>query len=187
MDAITALTERVSVPKLREPGPSAEQWRVLLGAALRAADHGQLRPWRFLTVEGDARADLGKLYCESVLKDTPDLPETFQQKLINMPLRAPALLLVVACCQAHSKVPEVEQVVSAGAAAQNVVNAAFALGLGAMWRTGDMAYNTHVLKGLGLEEGEKLIGYVYLGTPAATKSLPPMPSVEEICQSWSGQ
>ncbi|MBU2886823.1 nitroreductase [Gilvimarinus agarilyticus] len=185
MDAIEALTRRVSTPKLQEPGPSSEQWRQLLRAAQRAADHGQLRPWRFLTIEGEAREQLGQLFCDSALRDNPQLPDTFQQKFKNMPLRAPALLVVIASCQDHPKVPQQEQVIAAGAAAQNVINAAFALGVGAMWRTGDMAYNSHVCQGLGLAENEKLIGFIYLGTPAsASKSLPSISEPEEVCQSW---
>lgn len=186
MEAIEALTQRVSIPKLQEPGPTAEQWQIMLRAAQRAADHGQIRPWRFLTIEGEARVKLGQLFCDSALQDTPDLPETFRQKLKNMPLRAPALLIVIARSQEHPKVPEEEQVIAVGAAAQNVLNAAYALGLGAIWRTGDMAYNRHVHQGLGLAAYEKLVGYIYLGTPAATKSLPSMPALEDICQPWDG-
>lgn len=184
MDAISALTQRVSIAKLQEPGPTAAQWQDILQAAMRAADHGQMRPWRFLTVEGEARKKLGQLYCDSALQADPKLPETFQQKFKNMPLRAPAILVVIACCESHPKVPMAEQVISAGAAAQNAINAAYALGLGAMWRTGDMAHDANVKRGLGLGDKEQLIGYIYLGTPSTSKSLPPMPELDEKCQAW---
>lgn len=186
MDAISALTNRVSIAKLEQPGPTPEQWQILLNAALRAADHGQLRPWRFLTIEGEAREALGKLYCQAALAADESLSSGQQQKFEAMPMRAPAVLVIIASCKPHPKVPKQEQIISAGAAAQNIINAAFALGLGAMWRTGDMAYSEQVRQGLGLTADEELIGYIYLGSPAGAKSLPSLPSLEELCQPWHG-
>lgn len=184
MDAITALTQRVSVAKLGEPAPSKEQLDTLFKCASRAADHGLLRPWRFLTIAGTGREALGELFCRSALRDDPELSETLQDKLRNMPLRAPMLLLVIARLQEHPKVPELEQLLCAGAAAQNIVNAAYAQGLGVIWRTGDMAYNRHVLEGLNVAENERLVGYLYLGTPA--KKLPVAKEIDlsDRCQSW---
>lgn len=184
MDALTALTQRASVAKLDEPAPTPEQLEALLQSAARAADHGLLRPWRFITVTGTDRAKLGALFCDSALLDTPELSPTLQSKLRNMPTRAPMLLLVVACLQEHPKVPELEQLLCAGAAAQNIVNAAYAQGLGAIWRTGDMAYNQHVLAGLGLAANERLIGYLYLGTPSKELPVAVQADLADRCQAW---
>jgi nitroreductase len=184
MDALTALTQRASVAKLNEPAPTPQQLEVLLQAAARAADHGLLRPWRFITVTGADRAKLGELFCRSALLDNPELSQTLQNKLHNTPTRAPMLLLVVASLQEHPKVPELEQLLCAGAAAQNIVNAAYAQGLGAIWRTGDMAYNKHVLAGLGLAANERLIGYLYLGTPAKALPVAAPLDLTDRCQAW---
>ncbi|UTF61362.1 nitroreductase [Gilvimarinus sp. DA14] len=184
MDAITALTQRVSVAKLQEPGPSEEQLAQMLGAAVRAADHGLLRPWRFLLVQGEGRQKLGQVFCEAAVADSPHMSEAAQQKFRNMPLRAPCLLLVIASVQEHPKVPAQEQIISAGAAAQNIINAAYALGLGAMWRTGDMAYNHRVTDALGLGANEELVGYIYLGTPATSPAEPKAPDVASLLQVW---
>ncbi|WP_049723821.1 nitroreductase family protein [Gilvimarinus polysaccharolyticus] len=184
MDAIAALTQRASVAKLTDPAPTAQQLETLLKCAARAADHGLLRPWRFLTIEGAGREALGELFCRAALRETPDLSETLQAKLRNMPLRAPQLLVVIACLQEQSKVPEVEQLLCAGAAAQNIINAAYAQGLGVIWRTGDMAYNPHVLAGLGLAANERLIGYLYLGTPVNSLPTAKEPDLVGRCQTW---
>lgn len=186
MDAITALTQRASVGKLTDPGPSAEEFETLIRAAVRAADHGQIRPWRFLKVTGRGLEALGELYCRAALADNADLSEPFQQKYRNMPLRAPCVLVVIASLTAHPKVPAQEQVISAGACAQNVVNAAFALGLGAMWRTGEMAYHPVVEQGLGLAAEEQIVGYIYLGTPAMAVPGPKRLELADVCQSWPG-
>ncbi|WP_020210341.1 nitroreductase family protein [Gilvimarinus chinensis] len=187
MDAVTALTRRVSVAKLQEPGPSDEQLSQLIGAAVRAADHGLLRPWRFLLVQEESRNRLGEVFCEAVLADSATVSESVQQKFRNMPLRAPCLMVVIASIQEHPKVPRQEQIISAGAAAQNIINAAYALGLGAMWRTGDMAYHPRVLKALGLKPHEELVGYIYLGTPVNQPGEPKAVDVAPLLQHWTNK
>ncbi len=135
----------------------------ILDAGLRAPDHGQLRPWRILVIEGEGRERLGALFAMAKLTSDPDQSAEQLQKLKSKPLRAPVILIVVSKTVDHDKVPEVEQVLSAGAVVQNMLIAAHALGLGAIWRTGDIAYNPLVQKGLGLVENEKIVGFVYLG------------------------
>lgn len=172
MDALELLHQRVSSPALEEPGPNQAQLEAIFQAALRAPDHGAIRPWRFLLVEGKARTELGELYLKAALQDDPELTPERQKKILNMPLRAPAMIIAIASAQEHPKVPVLEQQVSAGCAAQNIILAAHALGLGAMWRTGEMAYHPAVHKGLGLAEDETLIGYIYLGTPRKLRRAP---------------
>ena len=184
MDAIAALTQRASVAKLQAPGPTDEQLKILLNAAVRAADHGLIRPWRFVRIEGEGRERLGQVFIRAGEKDKPDLGQPQREKLGKMPLRAPCLLLVIARVQDHPKVPAQEQIISAGAAAQNIINAAFAMGLGAMWRTGDMAYHPEVRSALGLAESEELVGYLYLGTPVNKIPAPKPPAIEPLLQDW---
>lgn len=185
MDALEALIERVSCPVLQEPGPSAEQLELMFKAALRAPDHGALRPWRFLVIEGEARAKLGELYLQAALKADPELPQPRRDKLLNAPLRAPTLVVVIAVTQPHPKVPVLEQQVAAGCAAHAMLLAAHAQGIGAMWRTGELAYDAEVLAGLGLAENEGVIGYLYLGTAPKTRKAPQL-AVEDYVSHWTG-
>ena len=186
MEALDALLNRVSVPRLVEPGPDAVQREMLFRAALRAPDHGQLRPWRFLTVEGQARERMGELFAEALqVADAQAAPEALN-KARGMPLRAPLLVVVIARVQDHPKVPASEQVIAAGCAAHGMLLAAHAQGIGAVWRTGDMAYNAHVAKGLGLKEGEEVIGFLYLGTPQNPPRTAPKEDLTAFVQAWPG-
>ncbi len=186
MEALDALLNRVSVPRLVEPAPDAAQRDLLFRAALRAPDHGQLRPWRFLTVEGQARERMGELFAEALqVADAQAAPEALN-KARGMPLRAPLLVVVVARVQAHPKVPASEQVIAAGCAAHGMLLAAHAQGIGAVWRTGDMAYNAHVAKGLGLAADEQIIAYLYLGTPERELRRAPEVRVEDFVSAWEG-
>ena len=104
MDALVALTQRVSVSRLVEPAPSAEQRELLFKAALREPDHAQLRPWRFLSIEGDARQKLGELFVKA-LQENPETAPSALDKAQAAPLRAPLLLVVIASPKEHAKVP----------------------------------------------------------------------------------
>ena len=185
MDALQALQQRVSCPKLTAPGPTPQQLEQLIRAAIRVPDHARLRPWRFLLIAGDGLDKLGELLVTAQLTQDPDATPPALQKTRSKPRRAPAIIVVIARTQAHSKVPEIEQLISAGAAANNIVTAAFAMGLGAMWRTGNAAYHPIIKQGLGLEANEQVIGFIYLGTP--TGVLKPVPDVatNDFFQSWS--
>lgn len=183
MEALDALLNRVSVARLTEPAPNAAQREGLFQAALRAPDHGQLRPWRFLTIEGQARERLGELFAEAV-QAKGDASQAALDKARAMPLRAPLVVVVIACLHAHPKVPESEQRLAAGCAAHGMLIAAHAQGIGAVWRTGDMAFDRHVYAGLGLAANEELIGYLYLGTPATEPRTPPVLHTSDFVQAW---
>ncbi len=181
MDALDALLNRVSAPRLTEPAPDQLQRQVLFRAALRAPDHGQLRPWRFLTVEGSARNRLGELFASALGADVP--PEALA-KALAMPLRAPLMVIVIARVQESAKVPAQEQVLAAGCATHGILLAAHAQGIGAVWRTGDMAYNARVAKGLGLADNEQIIAFLYLGTPERELRTPQDIAIDEFVQAW---
>lgn len=186
MQALEALQQRVSAPKLSEPAPSEAQRAEIFKAALRAADHANLRPWRFVVVEGDERQKLGELFLAASLSKTPDLDEAQQTKIRNMPLRAPLVLVAVAEYKEHAKVPELELQLSCGAAVQNLLTAAFALGVGAYWRTGSLAYDAEVKKGLKLQEKDLIVGFIYMGTPEGRSKPVPALNTEDFFQppSW---
>jgi nitroreductase len=167
MDLLQAIETRSSVSTLAEPGPTDAQWATLLRAGAHAPDHGRLRPWRFLVVRGEARGRLGDILADALLARQPDAPPEAVERERRKPLRAPAILVVAAAPRAHPGVPEIEQILAAGAATQNILLAAHALGLGAMWRTGAPAFDPRVVAGLGLPPESRIVAFVYLGTPAA--------------------
>lgn len=184
MDALDNLHQRVSIPFLEAPAPSSEQLDNMYRAALRAPDHGAIRPWRFLNIKDDARIKLGQLFARAAAAKDSELSDEQLDKFRNMPLRAPLVIVAIAKTKPHPKVPHSEQVIAAGCAVQNMLLAAHAQGVGAMWRTGGMAYDTTVMQGLDLQDGEEIIGYLYLGTPTRERKVPQL-EVSKFVSDWS--
>lgn len=162
--ALSLLQQRTSQSRLVLPAPSASELNEIFKAAVRVPDHVHLQPWRFLLIEGEARNSLGRIFVEAQLRHDPHLPHEKQQKLMNNPLRAPLIVTVIANIIEHAKVPAIEQLLSAGCAAFNILLAAEAMGYAGIWRTGDMAYDDYVQQKLGLSEMETIIGFLYVGT-----------------------
>ena len=184
MDALISIQSRVSSGLLDEPGPTRGQLQELIKAGLRAPDHGRLTPWRFLVVEGDARDRFGELLADAAASKQPDMPADDLDKVKRKAQRAPMILIVIARVQEHPKVPKVEQLLSAGAAATNIINAAFSLNIGAMWRTGGATYNPIVKQGLGLEGDDEIVGFIYLGTPKVALKPVPDRDPEDFTEFW---
>lgn len=184
MDAIDLLLKRVSVPRLQEPAPTAEQLDLMLRAALRAPDHGQIRPWRFLTIQGDDRKKLGELFVQGLLSTMPEASTEQIEKTRAMPLRAPLLLIVIATISEHLTVPAHEQLLAAGCAAHGVLLAAHAQGVGAVWRTGAVAEIAKINTELGLRDNERVVAYIYLGTPINSLRNPPDLDPAPFVQAW---
>ena len=108
-----------------------------------------------------------------------------EAKIESKPLRAPTILAVAAKIQEHEKVPAIEQTLSAGAAAQMMMVAAHAQGLGAIWRSGSMMFSSTMLSGLGLEASDQLVGFLYIGTAKVTKPLAET-QIEDFLVRWDG-
>jgi len=178
------LNSRNSSPKLAEPGPTPEQLEEIISAGLRAPDHARLRPWRFLSVSGERRRDLGQLFRQALVGRNPDADEAALTKAENAPLRAPLVLVVVCRLSEHPKVPHVEQRLSAGCAAHGILLAAEALGYAGIWRTGDVSFDRAFMNALGLESNEEISGFLYLGTRDGEPK--PLPSLQaaDYCRSW---
>lgn len=186
MDAIELLLTRASNGKLGEPAPDAETLDLLMRAAARAPDHGTLRPWRIQLVRGEARARLGLVLREALLRRQPGASAEELDKEQRRPLRAPLLLVVSARIVPHPKVPEVEQLLAVGAAAQNILLMLQARGYAGMWRTGIPAYDAHVKEALGLARTDAIVGFVYAGTPTITPPQIPRAAPEEFVTEWQG-
>lgn len=184
MDAITAITQRVSVAQLTGPGPSQQQLEQLYCAAFRAPDHAWMRPWRYLTIRGSGLETLGQVFAEAGLKKDADLTEEKIAKLQSMPKRAPLMIVAIANIQKNSKVPALEQRLAVGAGIQNILTAAYAMGLGAIWRTGEMVSDDSVKVSLGLQDNEEILGFIYVGHVNCKLKKPPVLAINDYVQEW---
>lgn len=175
-EALRVIQNRVSITKLAEPAPDHADLLEVFKAAARAPDHGKLQPWRFMVIEGEGLVLLSGIFLAALAKSNPDISSSVVEKTRNMPFRAPMIIVAIAKYQENSKVPKQEQIIACGAATQNLLNALFALNYGAVWRTGDLAYDKHVAQSLGLLESEEIIGFIYVGTPVL--EIPEAPQVD---------
>lgn len=172
MDAMELLLGRTSAVQLAEPAPNDEAIEKIIQSAVYAPDHGRLRPWKFILIRGDMRRVLGEVMADSLKRKQPDSPPEILNRERAKAMRAP-LIVVVAHTPRASKIPAIEQMLSTAAAAQNIMLAAYALGYGAMWKTGDAAYDEEVKHTLGLATPDSIVGFIYVGTcPASVKTLP---------------
>jgi nitroreductase len=166
-DALELLTTRRSFKavELVGPAPSEAEIDTLLTVASRVPDHGKLAPWRFIVFEGEARRAAGEAIASAFRAKYPDAkPEHIAAERERL-TRAPLVIAVVSRAAPHVKIPEWEQVLSAGAAAMNLVTAAHALGYGANWITEWYAYDRGVLDALGLAQHERIAGFIHIGRP----------------------
>jgi len=184
MYAMDALLHRSSAPRLVEPAPRGEQREQIFRAALRAPDHARLRPWRFLVVEGTGRERLGEAMQRAMAAHKPSLSPQEAEKLRTSPLRAPLIVVLAASLSDHPKVPEIEQLLSVACAAQNMLLAAHALGFGGIWRTGPVTYTQELRAELGLTATERLLGFLYLGTPENAARAVAETAVAEHFSNW---
>lgn len=184
MDALTALHTRVSVSRVCAPGPDALTLEHIIKAGLRTADHGLLRPWRFLLIRENSLEKLADLFAQASLSDAPDLNPGELVNIRAKALRAPLVLVGIVSPRAHPKIPVAEQHLSTAGALQNMLTAAHALNVGAIWRTGPMAEHPIVRKGLGLSDEESIIGYLYMGTIDGPVRQLQEESISTFVQDW---
>jgi nitroreductase len=187
-DPLTLLTTRrsASVKAMTEPGPTAEQLDVLLRTAVRVPDHGKLTPWRFILFEGGARGRFGEVLAARWRELHPEHGEATVAQARGFFERAPAVLAVVSRAAPHVKIPEWEQVLSAGAVCQNILVAATAMGLGCQWNTDWCAYDPKTTAAMGLSPQEKIAGFIYLGTPCEPITERPRPDPASLLTRWRG-
>ncbi len=160
-----AVMARVSTPRLVAPVPDAQTLETVLAMARRAPDHGRLRPWRFFVLQGDDLSALGAVFEAAAREADPALDEAKARRFREMPLRAPMIIVAAASLTQGHKVPVWEQLVAVGAAVQNLQLGLSAAGFGCMWRTGEMAADPTVLARFGLTPEDRIVGFLYVGTP----------------------
>jgi nitroreductase len=184
--ALQALLGRYSVgPKhLLEPGPDAAQLRLMVEAALRGPDHGELLPWRFKIVRGEARAQMAELFAAAARRAGKD--EAGAAIDAERALRPPVTVAVVARIDlGHPQVPAHEQWACVGGAIANFLNAAHLLGFGGKMLSGAKVRDPGIAAAF-CEPGETLVGWIALGTPAKRPGGPSRKGgVDVAMQSWS--
>jgi nitroreductase len=185
-DTISLLQRRRSVPPpmMTGPGPTADELATILTVASRVPDHGKLAPWRFVVFDGRARERAGAIALEISLADKPDLNEAARAKEEQRFVGAPLVVTVVSRAAPHPKIPEWEQVLSAGAVCMNMIVAARALGFSATWLTGWIAYDRRFRAGIGLDDHERIAGFIHIGRATVAVVDRPRPQLAEIMTTF---
>ena len=186
-DELHFLNARRSVPakQLGEPGPDPATFARILSAAVRVPDHGKLVPFRFLRIQGDARHALGAFLAARAVQRDPAAPPQAVEKDRQRFSHAPLVVAVVARLQPGHKVPEQEQLLTAGCACFALLQAAQALDFGAQWLTAWMAYDPEVARILGLVDGERIVGFVHIGTPLQEVPERERPDPRQLLTDWT--
>jgi nitroreductase len=181
-ETVSLLQRRRSVPPqaLAGPGPDAAQIDALLAIAARVPDHGKLAPWRFIVFEGEGRDRAGEAFAAIVAGDDPAVSPKRLELERNRLKQAPVVVAVVSRAAPHAKIPEWEQILSAGAVAMTLVVAANAMGFATSWLTEWYAYDTRAKAALGLGETENIAGFIHIGRPSTTIEDRVRPVMSEI-------
>lgn len=174
---IDYLKLRRSIPafQMREPGPDRETVEDILRLAMRVPDHGKIAPWRFIVYSGDVRVEIGEALLEMAQARDPNLSEEMVTVERTRFTRAPVVIGVVSTAGPHVKIPEWEQVMSAGAVCLNLLMAANAHGYVSNWLTEWYAFDERAFPILGVEPGEKVAGFIHVGSsdfPAVERPRP---------------
>ena len=165
---INWIKSRRSIGNLSIPAPTESQIKAAIDCAVTAPDHKKLQPWRFIVTQGNARHELGRAFLVAAeakaAQEGDTLSEKDRQKTYNMPLRAPVIITVVTQMQAHKKVPPFEQMLSAGAAVQNLILALKAQGFSTVWRTGLLCNEPAVKAYFDISADDYVTAFVYTGS-----------------------
>jgi nitroreductase len=177
-------TRRSGRPRdMVEPGPDAGQLRTMLEIAMRVPDHGKLSPWRFVTVPGARRTDLAALLHRAFRRDNPEPSRAEIEAVDRFAYQAPSLVVVLSSPVPSAKIPVWEQELSCGAACMNLITAAHAQGFVAGWITGWPTYSDDVRAAFA-QEGERVAGFIFIGSPSQELQERPRPAFEAIVSEW---
>ena len=186
LTSILSLLETRRSGKPREmvaPGPSPDELDRILTIAARTHDHGKLFPWRFVVVAADQREALADLLARALPESDPDALPAHIAKALEFAHQAPSLVVVVAAPIAGHKIPQWEQELSVGAAAMNLLLATHALGYVGGWITSWAAYSERV-RAAFCAPGERIAGFVFLGTAGAPLEERPRAPLSTVVRRW---
>lgn len=179
MDIFDALYTRQSIGKVKPDPLPRDLIEKLLAAGMQAPNHRDVYPWRFIVIQGDGRKQLGEALAASLKAEKPDLSDAALDAEKAKFYRSPVIIAVGVDKPSNPKVIEIENVCAAAAAAQNILLAAHALGLGAQWRTGAAADSPQVKALLGLAADQHLIALIYVGYPLSEVAPKSRPSFDD--------
>lgn len=181
-------TRRSGRPRdLVAPGPDSAQLRQILEIGARTPDHGKLAPWRFIHVPIERRADFAAMLEAAYRSGRPEPARLEIEAVQRFAHQAPELVVLLSSPVDGTKIPLWEQELSCGAAAMNLLHAAHALGFAAGWVTGWAAYSEPVLRGLGASAGERIAGFIFIGTPGLELEERPRPPLDDRLSEWTPQ
>jgi nitroreductase len=179
MEVLEAIHTRQSIAQMKPDPVPRELIEKILDAAVQAPNHYKVRPWRFVVMTGAGRERLGEAMVQSTRLSKPEATPDELEKDCRKPLRAPVVIAVAVDKPGLTKAKVIENICAAAAAVQNMLLAAHALGLGAMWRTGPSATDPLIKRFFGWEADQHLIGFVYIGYPQQEPAPPERPSFED--------
>lgn len=184
---IDYLAVRRSVPAFQmcEPGPSTAEIEQILTLAVRVPDHGKIAPWRFVVYRGAERARIGEALLAMALEKNPELSEEMIGVERARFTRAPVVIGVISTAGPHVKIPEWEQLMSAGAVCLNLLMAANAHGYVSNWLTEWFAYDEKAHPLLGIKPGEKVAGFIHIGSTTFPVTERPRPALSDVV-TWVG-
>lgn len=186
---IDYLAVRRSVPafQMREPGPEREEIESILSLAVRVPDHGKIAPWRFIVYRGAERARIGETLLTMALEKNPDLSAEMIEVERNRFTRAPVVIAVVSTAAPHVKIPEWEQIMSAGAVCLNLLMAANAYGYVSNWLSEWFAFDERAYPLLGIKPGEKVAGFIHIGSTDFPIVERPRPALADVVTWQDGE
>ena len=171
MQALDLLLHRQSNPHLTEPAPNSDQLAQILAAGMRVPDHGALQPWHFTVIQEQGLQKLADIFVNA--RKLEHAEQSKIDKAASMSFRAPLIIMITTNYQAHDKIPEKEQLITAGCCAHAMQMAATVLGYGAMWRTGDLSRNADVKQALAIDSKQDIVGFLYIGTEKKSLAVKP--------------
>ncbi|MEZ0497024.1 nitroreductase [Sphingomonas sp. IW22] len=179
-------TRRSGKPRdMVAPGPHRATLARMVEIAARTPDHGKLAPWRFIVIGAEQRAAFSDMLGAAYRIDRPEAGRLEIEAVQQFAHQAPTLVAVLSSPR-ESHIPLWEQELSAGAAVMNLLHAANAHGFVGGWLTGWAAFSPAVLAGLGGRAGERIAGFVFIGTPSRALDERPRPSLDAILSDWAG-
>ena len=184
---LDALNQRRSTPSrlLGDPGPTEIQLVQILQAAVRVPDHGQLTPWRFIRIQGDARDALGEALVARHRQIDAFVNQAALDKDRSRFSYAPLIITVVGRMYPEHKVPVFEQMHSGACVCFALMQAAQALGFASQWLTGWAAYDTEIEKMLGIERQDRILGFIHIGTAKEAFPERQRPDPMALLSDWS--
>jgi len=187
---LDTLKTRRTAKDFTAPAPAESVIKQALEAAVAAPDHGRMRPWRFILIEGEARQAFGAVLADALKRRKPDATPPELEREAAKTMRSPLLIVVAAKLAERPGIPQIEQMLATGAAVQNLALALHAQGYATAWKTGEPAYDPYVKTALGLDAGDAIVAFLYVGTPAPPDpAMPPRPRppVDEFVRYWTGK